>query len=131
MAVFELNTVRKAFCEDFNRLPTELATVKKNAMARCKGKCAYRGTGKYSCSGCSRLNKSMCRAYHTVDAVDELVSRLVYEVIFGIISINDVAQGRWLDRRLRDPGHHYWMVRLVERIQHEGRSRMKLLEKLV
>ena len=84
-------------------------------MCESIGKCTYRGSGKYPCSQCSKLNKSLCKNYHNkdFDAVDELVSRLVYETVFDIISINDVRDGKWLDPRLRDEGHHYWMVGLV------------------
>ena len=133
---FELETLKRTFCENFKRAPSQLATLKRNAHANCQGTqgkpCVHRGSSKYQCRRCSKLNKSLCRNYHNndFDAVDELVSRLVYETVFDMISISDVRDGKWLDPRLRDSGHHYWMVRLVKRAEASINSPLEFMKKL-
>lgn len=59
------------------------------------------------CKSCSTIRKHMCNQYHNSQKspLHELVLRLVYEYLFDIISLEDIKTHRWLDNRLRDPGH--------------------------
>jgi hypothetical protein len=82
----------------------------------CTGKCKACNTSLFFCSKCKGLNKKLCRRYHDLEPLEELVSRLVYEYMFGMISAADIAQGRWMERCRRDYGHHERIVRLVSRI---------------
>jgi len=82
----------------------------------CKGRCIYRGTGKFPCKNCGKLKQKMCRNYHGLETEEELVSRLVYEYLFGMISIDNLLSNSWMDKSLRDCGHHERMRRLVNNI---------------
>jgi hypothetical protein len=42
----------------------------------------------------------------------ELAGRLAFEVMFGIIPVEAILSGHWLDRRMRDMGHTERLVRL-------------------
>lgn len=61
------------------------------------------------CASCSNVRKHLCDQYHNTNTkkspINELVLRLVYEYLFDIISLEDIKTHRWLDNRLRDPGH--------------------------
>ncbi|NDD53594.1 hypothetical protein EBZ39_06910 [bacterium] len=90
----------------------------KNVMQTsvCCGKCAYSGTGKYPCNKCTKLKQKMWSGYHDLeDPEHELVCRIAYEYLFGIIGVSDIA-GRWLDSKIRDPGHHERVCRLVRKL---------------
>jgi hypothetical protein len=67
------------------------------------------------------MQRFMVRRYHIEDCVEkmtvhmaqeELALRLLYEVVFGFIAAADVTEGRWLQRRLRNYGHHKRMLNL-------------------
>ena len=78
------------------------------------------------CYACTQLARMLCRKYHmfgstcaytmTPDmAKEELASRLAYEVMFGIVTVEQVLTGKWLSFRLRDKGHTERMRRLWTR----------------
>lgn len=56
-------------------------------------------------------------------AADELVCRLMFELLVRKVSVNSLANGNWFDRRTRDSGHDERMVRLVKCILRLGYSR--------
>lgn len=113
---YSFQKLKFIFCEGSTKdIVYHLATLKAMKKNKCRGKCMSRGSSQFYCKPCSRLNKSLCRHYHGVDPVDEIIGRLIYEVLFelGGMSIKHVQYGTWMDMSLRDYGHHLRMVRLI------------------
>ena len=90
-----------------------IARIQQIRELRCHTRC--------TCSQCLTLRRFLVRKYHVEDyiermtpemAQEELALRLVYEVVFDIISLRDVTDGSWLNRRLRNFGHHKRMLHL-------------------
>jgi hypothetical protein len=65
--------------------------------------------------------RNLCKDYHRhggavsdpMLAAEEIVLRTLYEVLAGKISEKALKKKRWLSPWLRDPGHHYRMMKLV------------------
>lgn len=82
----------------------------------CKGRCKCKNTSKWFCSKCGVLNKLLCRSYHGVTDFDELIIRIVYEYMFDIITLDDIANEKWMGMCNRDSGHCERIKRLVSRV---------------
>lgn len=87
---------------------------------RCHGSC--------KCHRCMSLQRFLLKKYHIEDYIErmtpamaqrELALRLVYEVVFDHISLRDVTDGTWLNRRLRNHGHHKRMINLWAKARRE------------
>lgn len=98
--------LRDIFYQDTQTIADKFQSILETKYQNCNGRCYSCGTSKFFCHSCSRVNKKICRGYHMDDPLDELIGRLVFEVINGICSPEDITSGMWLDPSLRDPGHH-------------------------
>ena len=78
----------------------------------CKGRCKCKNNSKYLCKPCGSINRQLCRGYHEVPPMEELVLRLTYEYIFDIISEQDLVKGTWKVNKGRDDGHNERIRRL-------------------
>lgn len=78
----------------------------------CRGRCKCKNTSKYFCKPCASINRRLCRGYHEVPPIEELVLRLTYEYIFDIISEDDLVKGTWKMNHGRDEGHNERIRRL-------------------
>jgi hypothetical protein len=83
----------------------------------CTGVCLSKNTHKYSCRKCTQVRKSLCRRYHNLPSPkEELVARLVYEYMFDVLTLCDIATGNWMDHSIRDIGHHTRMTKLIRQV---------------
>lgn len=106
MVKFE-SLVKLARISDLERLKQRL---KKEV---CNGrKCKCQHTSLYYCHPCKRVHQTMCRAYHVEDPFEELVVRLAYEFMFGMLKAQELAGGQWACSGGKDPGHCYRLVKL-------------------
>lgn len=82
------------------------------------------------CDGCRVVSGVVCHRYHarpspfevkhaTNDA-EELAMRLAFEVIFGMLSVEEIDKGTWLNTKRRDPGHTTRMRILWRRCGQSG-----------
>ena len=113
---YSFNKLKFIFCEcSTTSLVYHLRVLKNIKHSNCRGRCRSRCSSQFYCKPCSRLNKSLCRRYHDIEPVDEIIGRLIYEVLFelGGMSIKHVQYGTWMDVSLRDYGHHLRMIRLI------------------
>jgi hypothetical protein len=78
----------------------------------CRGRCKCKNNSKFFCKPCASINRQLCRSYHEVSPMEELVLRLAYEYIFDIISEQDLANGKWKINKGRDDGHNERIRRL-------------------
>ena len=58
----------------------------------------------------------MCASYHGEGVYEELIRRLEYEFVFGMIGLSDLTSDRWMGRCNRDNGHYERIRRLVRRL---------------
>lgn len=81
----------------------------------CRGKCASTSPElRYLCSSCKKTKRLMCKGYHDRrSVVEELERRLEYEVLFGMVAMNDLVSGKWTEACGRDEGHHTCIKELV------------------
>jgi hypothetical protein len=93
----------------------ELADLKAQRREACnRHSCQMLRRKGFWCWRCRRLQQRLCRAYHACgDAVQELVARITYEVVFDMLDIHAVALAQWLNARWRrDCGHTVRLLRL-------------------
>lgn len=94
----------------------ELAKLKIQKVKLCKGRCRSNATSIYYCKSCSRINSRLCRCYHSLSPLEELVMRLAYEYIFDIITFDELRFGKWTLQCGRDIGHHQRVNHLLARL---------------
>lgn len=85
-----------------------LKKLKKEYICSLPTSCKSQQQSKsHYCPSCCNVRKHLCNQYHIAkkSPLHELVLRLVYEYLFDIISLEDIKTHKWLDNRLRDPGH--------------------------
>ena len=89
-------------------------------ISRCNGRCIHRGTHRYPCWPCRRIQQHICKCYHNTSPVFELIGRLIFESVIGVIPVECVVNGTWLLVWNRDPGHHM-RIKTLSRIvkQHK------------
>jgi hypothetical protein len=86
-----------------------LKKIKNNYI--CQGKCKSQQTSTHPhtsyCSVCKQIRQRLCDSYHHCqkNPLLELISRITFEYLFDIITLEDIKSRRWLDSRLRDNGH--------------------------
>lgn len=81
---------------------------------------------KYYCDNCNYIRRILCNAYHTCkrSPLLELLSRLLYEYMFDIISLEDIRSKRWLNVSLRDPGHTLRLKICYSRAKKKGQLQL-------
>lgn len=109
-----------------------MQALKGQREAKCK-KSTTCGT-RYLCKTCRKLRKRMCEDYHILDkhpcsssntavqaclAKHELLRRLEYEYVFGILKDDDVLTGNFEEINARNFGHTKRIKRLVSMIFRE------------
>jgi hypothetical protein len=110
--------LRKTSFENLLKIksPQELATLKKiKQKTLCNGRCKSNMNSIYYCHSCSKVQKLMCRHYHTEDPLQELVCRLAYEYMFDIISYTDLCSDKWYNSPKRDSGHNWRVYRMAHK----------------
>jgi hypothetical protein len=99
----------------------------------------YRCGRPYACKACKKLRSKLINNYHHYSeqvndalkhkaapvvvrdlATAELEARLVYECAFGMIQLQHIADGTWMNKGFRDDGHHTRVLKLM-RVQKHGR----------
>lgn len=61
---------------------------------------------------CKYYHKNSSNGMNADAAAVELIGRLLYEIIDGIVPAYSVREGTWLDRWCRDYGHQFRMEKL-------------------
>jgi hypothetical protein len=96
----------------------------------CMRTVGYKCTPTMRCDGCRVVSGVVCHRYHarpspfevkhaTNDA-EELAMRLAFEVIFGMLSVEEIEKGTWLESKRRDAGHTMRMRILLRRCSGTG-----------
>jgi hypothetical protein len=81
-----------------------------------------------------RLCKRIVRSYHKtsrgrgdgMEALHELLMRLMYELLNGFISFNDLYYGTWDISTHRDREHNQWVAKLLGKV-YRNRATLDVL----
>ena len=106
---------------------TDITIIIKQKQQK-ENNCKCKPNGIYLCKNCRKINQRMCKNYHLLTkelesyapksvivqtAAQELFLRLLYEYMFDIISIHEIAHGEWKSKQnIRDEGHQKRMMKL-------------------
>ena len=88
----------------------------------CEESCVHKIHRGWECTQCKKINRRVSSMYHILPkgkgnkdlAADELALRIAYELLFDILSIEDIITGDWSGSGKRNVSHQIRILSLID-----------------